>query len=117
MNEKKFDSEQKNENKKILKLSLSSVESDSDKNNNEEDKSDNGDIKKKISKKNTKILNSKKFKEDDNSNYNSFIKSNKEEKLHEFNSSDYTNEKEITIGKLYSYRRPYSKNRRKFNKL
>ena len=108
MNEKKFDSEQKNENKKILKLSLSSVESDSDKNNNEEDKSDNGDIKKKISKKNTKILNSKKFKEDDNSNYNSFIKSNKEEKLHEFNSSDYTNEKEITIGKLYSYR-----NRRK----
>ena len=51
MNEKKFDSEQKNENKKILKLSLSSVESDSDKNNNEEDKSDNGDIKKKISKK------------------------------------------------------------------
>ena len=113
MNEKKFDSEQKNENKKILKLSLSSVESDSDKNNNEEDKSDNGDIKKKISKKNTKILNSKKFKEDDNSNYNSFIKSNKEEKHHEFNSSDYTNEKEITIGKLYSYRRPYSKNRRK----
>ena len=30
-----------------------------------------------------------------------------------FNSSDLTNEKEITIGKLYSYRRPYSKYRRK----
>ena len=113
MSEKKLDSAQKSKNKNILKLSLSSDDIDSDKINNEEDNSDGEDSKKKIFNKNKKILNAKKFKEDDNTNFNSYIKENKEEKINDFNSSDYTNEKEITIGKLYSYRRPYSKYRRK----
>ena len=113
MSENKLDSAQKSKNKNILKLSLSSDDIDSDKINNEEDNSDGEDSKKKIFNKNKKILNAKKFKEDYNTNFNSYIKENKEEKINDFNSSDYTNEKEITIGKLYSYRRPYSKNRRK----
>ena len=60
------------------------------------------------------MINQKSYKEDNNSNYNNLnSKSNKEESMHFENTSDYTNEKEITIGKLYSYRRPYSKYRRK----
>ena len=60
------------------------------------------------------MINQKSYKEDSNSNYNNLnSKSNKEESMHFENTSDYTNEKEITIGKLYSYRRPYSKYRRK----
>ena len=61
------------------------------------------------------IINPKTFKEDNNSDYNNLnSKSNKDESFHfDNNTSDFTNEKEITIGKLYSYRRPYSKYRRK----
>ena len=115
MNEIEMNSAQKNQN--ILKLSLSYDESNSDNDKKEEDKSDNENNKKNNSNKNKKILNIKKFKEDNNSEFNNanlYANSNKGETIHENNnSSDYTNEKEITLGKLYSYRRPYSKYRRK----
>ena len=115
MNEIEMNSAQKNQN--ILKLSLSYDESNSDNDKKEEDKSDNENNKKNNSNKNKKLLNIKKFKEDNNSEFNNanlYANSNKGETNHENNnSSDYTNEKEITLGKLYSYRRPYSKYRRK----
>ena len=115
MNEREINSDQKKQN--ILKLSLSYNESDSDNDKREEDKSNNENDGNNNSNKSKKILNNKKFKEDNNSEFNTFnlyTNSNKGETIHENNnSSDYTNEKEITIGKLYSYRRPYSKYRRK----
>ena len=52
----------------------------------------------------------KSYKEDDNENNNNYINNNEN---NENPYSYYVNEKEITIGKLYSYRRPYSKSRRK----
>ena len=53
----------------------------------------------------------KSYKEDnDDENNNNYINNNEN---NENPYSYYVNEKEITIGKLYSYRRPYSKSRRK----
>ena len=92
-------------------LKLFSNNNDSEK----EDSYDNINHKKNNFNKNKRIINKKEYKEDNNSSdYNNInINSNKNEITHDYNSSDLTNEKEITIGKLYSYRRPYSKYRRK----
>ena len=49
------------------------------------------------------IINRKNYQEDNNNN------NENNENIYSY----YANEKEITIGKLYSYRRPYSKSRRK----
>lgn len=59
------------------------------------------------------ILNKKSFKEDEcnQDNFLNYNKSNKNDNNEIYSS--YMDEKEITIGKLYSYRRPYSKSRRK----
>ena len=78
------------------------------------------DNKKRISNSNNnkmqQILNKKSYKEDsnpeDNNNFNNTIDNNKND-INENAYSSYMDEKEITIGKLYSYRRPYSKSRRK----
>lgn len=92
-------------------LKLFSNNNDSEK----EDSYDNINHKKNNFNKNKRIINKKEYKEDNNSSdYNNInFNSNKNEITHDYNSSDLTNEKEITIGKLYSYRRPYSKYRRK----
>ena len=92
-------------------LKLFSNNNDSEK----EDSYDNINHKKNNFNKNKRIINKKEYKEENNSSdYNNInINSNKNEITHDYNSSDLTNEKEITIGKLYSYRRPYSKYRRK----
>ena len=58
----------------------------------------------------TQIPRKKSYKEDnDNENNNNYINNENNENPYSY----YVNEKEITIGKLYSYRRPYSKSRRK----
>ena len=58
----------------------------------------------------TQIPRKKSYKEDnDNENNNNYINNENNESPYSY----YVNEKEITIGKLYSYRRPYSKSRRK----
>jgi len=58
----------------------------------------------------TKFPRKKSYKEDnDNENNNNYINNENNENPYSY----YVNEKEITIGKLYSYRRPYSKSRRK----
>ena len=105
MFEKELNLEKKNKN--MLKLNL---------NNDGNSEDDDKKIKNNNPNKNKSMMDIKTFKEDNNSSFNNFnlnTNLNKEENTHEYNSSDYTNEKEITIGKLYSYRRPYSKYRRK----
>ena len=111
MNEKEI--EFKKKGKIRLKL-FSNNNSDEEENNMNNECSKNNNIYKKTPK-----LNKKSFKEDNNSDFNNFnlnsnsYKNENENNNNLFNSSDLTNEKEITIGKLYSYRRPYSKYRRK----
>ena len=103
--------EPKQKEKHILKLFSNNGES-----SDEINSSDIENSRKNNTNKSQKILTKKTYKEDDNSGYNSYnlkIYTNKEENNHSMNSSEITNEKEITIGKLYSYRRPYSKYRRK----
>ena len=60
------------------------------------------------------ILN-KKYKEDNNpeNNIYDYNKNNINNDISDNIYSSYVDEKEITIGKLYSYRRPFSKSRRK----
>ena len=61
------------------------------------------------------FLNKKSYKEDSNPE-NNIYDYNKDNNNNENNDniySSYADEREITIGKLYSYRRPYSKYRRK----
>ena len=64
------------------------------------------------------ILKKKNYKEDSNPE-NNIYNYNKRNNINEDNEnnsniySSYVDDKEITIGKLYSYRRPYSKSRRK----
>ena len=103
--------EPKQKEKHILKLFSNNGES-----SDEINSSDIENSRKNNTNKSQKILTKKTYKEDDNSGYNSYnlkTYTNKEENNHSMNSSEITTEKEITIGKLYSYRRPYSKYRRK----
>ena len=103
--------EPKQKEKHILKLF-----SNNGKSSDEINSSDIENSRKNNTNKSQKILTKKTYKEDDNSGYNSYnlkTYTNKEENNHSMNSSEITTEKEITIGKLYSYRRPYSKYRRK----
>ena len=109
MYEKEIDLDQQKEN--ILKLSYSN-NTNNEQNDNDSEKHNNNNNSNKLK----KIQNFKTFKEDNNSSFNNFnlnTNSNQGDIINEINSSDITNEKEITIGKLYSYRRPYSKYRRK----
>ena len=61
------------------------------------------------------ILNKKSYKEDSNpeNNIYDYDKDNNNNENNDNIYSSYMDEREITIGKLYSYRRPYSKYRRK----
>ena len=109
MSDKEKEQEQKG--KPILKLFSNG--DDSEEENNSSDTENN---RKNNTNKSQKIITKKIYKEDNNSGFNNFnIKTHSSKELNnqDINSSDITNEKEITIGKLYSYRRPYSKYRRK----
>ena len=110
MSDKEKEPEQKE--KPILKLFSNNEESEEEENSSESENN-----RKNNTNKNQKILNKKTYKEDNNSGFNNYntIKRNSTKELNnqDINSSDISNEKEITIGKLYSYRRPYSKYRRK----
>ena len=109
MSDKEKEQEQKG--KPILKLFSNG--DDSEEENNSSDTENNRKNNTNISQ---KIITKKIYKEDNNSGFNNFnIKTHSSKELNnqDINSSDITNEKEITIGKLYSYRRPYSKYRRK----
>ena len=55
----------------------------------------------------------KNYKEDNNQENNTINYNNLNNDINENIYSSYADEREITIGKLYSYRRPYSKYRRK----
>ena len=60
------------------------------------------------------FLNKKSYKEDNNHDNNIYYNQhNINNDINENIYSSYVDEREITIGKLYSYRRPYSKYRRK----
>ena len=110
MSDKEKEPEQKE--KPILKLFSNNEESEEEENSSESENN-----RKNNTNKSQKILNKKTYKEDNNSGFNNYsnIKRNSTKELNnqDINSSDISNEKEITIGKLYSYRRPYSKYRRK----
>ena len=110
MSDKEKEPEKKE--KHILKLFSNNEESEEEENSSESENN-----RKNNTNKSQKILTKKTYKEDNNSGFNNYnnIKRNSTKELNnqDINSSDITNEKEITIGKLYSYRRPYSKYRRK----